>query len=170
MRYRAICVLATALTSLTVGVGCGTNEPVGAAEPRTESQASSTWSLEQAAEQYLRAVEPLNDWISANRFLISENASVQEGQRFFRELIPQADSFVRELARGRWPASVQAEIDSMISRYNDARTLYAAVASASTASEFVRVGEAAGGVNLNWLNGPGGSIRTRLGLPPPRTP
>ena len=156
MTRRIYALLAVAALAPAVLAGCGGT----GASADTTTISTAPWTKKEAGEQYLRMVAKGNKYYEAWKGKTLAPVNIQD---YAKGYVARTDLLVRDLAEGRWPASVKADVTRLIRGWNSVRADYVAVAKAKTQDEaWTRWGAA-----RPEPAGPAADIRTRLGLPPP---
>ena len=160
MKTRSPWVVALAVIALVSGglplVGCGGSD-AGQATTST-----APWTKQEAGKQYLAGVARANRYKRAWK---DKKLTPQNVRDYAKGLTVREDAWVRQMADGRWPANVRADINRLIRAINRTRRLYVDVYTANSENE------AAAAWNRipdgSEENGAAADVRTRLGLPPP---
>lgn len=152
IRLAALALLAC--VAIAVG-GCG--DSTQSATPTS----TTPWTLQEAGTQYLAMVAEGNRNVRAWK---NKTLSPQNIADYAKGMVVREDKFVRQLAAGRWPANVKAEIKRLIRDWNSRRPYWADVYRAKGKDEAWAA----------YLRTPGwqgqeaavADVRTALGLPP----
>jgi hypothetical protein len=159
MKTRSPWVAALAVLALVSGglplVGCGGSD-AGQATTST-----APWTKQEAGKQYLAGVARLNRYINAWE---DKKITPQNVREYAKGLTVREDAWVRQMADGRWPANVRADINRLIRAVNSGRRGYVDVYTAKSGIEAMAAWDRIGG---NGGTAAAADVRTRLGLPPP---
>ena len=139
-------------------VGCGGSDAGQAAT------STAPWTKQEAGKQYLARVARYNRYADAWKDKTLTPHNVREWAKGFTV---REDAWVRQMADGRWPANVRADINRLIRAVNSTRRDYVDIYTAKTEDEAVAAwNRIPSGVN-NATAAAVADVRTRLGLPPP---
>ena len=160
-------ITATVLAFAPVLVGCSNEQPeaTSSAPPVASAAAESSVpapeptleeiSIEQAGQQYLDLVRPLNDFLDA----APPSETWQEAAALDGQQVALMQDFVDQLVAATWPTGIQPYVDAVVADKTGDIAYYGARAQAKTEDEY-NVAAASG----EDVNDASQALRAHLGL------
>ncbi len=172
MRLRLLPLLAVVVFALA---GCGGDDTT--ASPSTTSSVTSAtpsatttptptpspvyWTKDEAGQQYLEMVKPINAAVSALGASFSYDESDWGVIRDkCANIVPASDAFMRALNDGKWDPALRPDVDAVIAHTSGAHSWYVACANATKRADLDVLGNV-----TSQDPGAAQRLRVKLGLP-----